>query len=49
MPQWRDVDTIDDLKALFERGRTAGCDESRTMVYLRLHKDRLFRTGSAWT
>ncbi len=49
MPQWHDVDTIDDLKALFERGRTAGCDESRTMVYLRQNKDRLFRTGPAWT
>jgi len=42
MPQWHDVDTIDDLRALFERGQTAGSEESRTMAYLRLHKDMLF-------
>lgn|SRR5574341_178774 len=42
MPQWHDVDTLDDLKELCARGRGQEFDKSRTMAYLRMHKNRLF-------
>lgn len=34
LPQWKDVDTLEDLKAFFERNRDAGFDKSKTMTYL---------------
>jgi rSAM/selenodomain-associated transferase 1 len=34
LPTWSDVDTVDDLKALFARNRDTGFDKSRTMAYL---------------
>jgi rSAM/selenodomain-associated transferase 1 len=33
-PLWNDVDTVQDLKALYERNRAAGSDKTRTMTYL---------------
>lgn len=41
LPQWHDVDTIDDLKALRERLRTAENAGSRTCSYLETHGDIL--------
>jgi rSAM/selenodomain-associated transferase 1 len=41
-PEWQDVDTLDDLKSLFERNRDPSFDNSRTMTYLRMHRNRLF-------
>jgi len=38
----KDVDTLADLKAFFERNRISGPDESRTMAYLMKNADRLF-------
>jgi rSAM/selenodomain-associated transferase 1 len=43
VPQWKDVDTLEDLKAFFERNRDSGLDESRTMTYLMKNRTRLFR------
>jgi rSAM/selenodomain-associated transferase 1 len=34
LPQWKDVDTLEDLKAFFDRNRDAGFDKSKTMTYL---------------
>jgi len=42
VPQWKDVDTLEDLKALFERDRNSGFNESRTMTYLMRNRTRLF-------
>jgi rSAM/selenodomain-associated transferase 1 len=42
VPQWKDVDTLEDLKALFERNRNSGFTESRTMTYLIRNRTRLF-------
>ena len=42
VPQWKDVDTLEDLKALFERNRNSGFNESRTMTYLMKNRTRLF-------
>jgi rSAM/selenodomain-associated transferase 1 len=42
VPRWKDVDTLKDLKAFFERNRKSGFDESRTMVYLMKNRNRLF-------
>jgi hypothetical protein len=42
MPHWHDVDTIEDLKALYERGRRVVCEGSRTQAYLDRYKDILF-------
>jgi rSAM/selenodomain-associated transferase 1 len=42
LPQWKDVDTLEDLKAFFERNRNSGFDESRTMTYLIKNRNRLF-------
>jgi len=35
LPQWQDVDTIDDLRALYERTRETEFERSRTMALLR--------------
>jgi rSAM/selenodomain-associated transferase 1 len=42
VPQWKDVDTLEDLKAFFERNRYSGFDGSRTMTYLMKNRTRLF-------
>ncbi len=42
VPEWQDVDTLDDLKALFERNRDTIFDKSRTMAYLKKNRDRIF-------
>jgi rSAM/selenodomain-associated transferase 1 len=34
-PQWNDVDTAEDLKALFKRNKDGRFDNSRTMTYLK--------------
>jgi rSAM/selenodomain-associated transferase 1 len=34
LPHWKDVDTLEDLRAFFERNRDAGFDKSKTMTYL---------------
>jgi rSAM/selenodomain-associated transferase 1 len=34
VPQWKDVDTLEDLKAFFKRNKNSGFSESRTMLYL---------------
>jgi len=41
-PERRDVDTLDDLRDLFERNRGTAFDKSRTMAYLIRHRERLF-------
>jgi len=41
-PEWKDVDTLDDLRALYERKRDTAFDKSRTMTYLVKHRERLF-------
>jgi hypothetical protein len=41
-PEWKDVDTLDDLRDLFERNRNTGFDKSRTLAYLIRHRERLF-------
>ncbi len=33
-PRWRDVDTVDDLRALYERTKDTAFHESRTLAYL---------------
>jgi hypothetical protein len=38
----KDVDTLADLKAFFERNRKSGADKSRTLAYLMKNVDRLF-------
>lgn len=40
-PQWNDVDTAEDLKALYERNKNGAFDNSRTMTYL--IKNRLLK------
>ena len=42
VPQWQDVDTLEDLKAFFERNRNSGFNRSRTMTYLMKNRTRLF-------
>ena len=42
VPQWKDVDTLEDLKAFFERNRNPGFVESRTLTYLLKNRTRLF-------
>jgi rSAM/selenodomain-associated transferase 1 len=37
-PQWHDVDTSEDLKALCRRARDTGFDNSRTMDYCRINR-----------
>jgi glycosyltransferase A (GT-A) superfamily protein (DUF2064 family) len=39
LPEWRDVDRCEDLIALFLRNRNAPFVSSRTMSYLRDHKE----------
>jgi glycosyltransferase A (GT-A) superfamily protein (DUF2064 family) len=46
VPEWQDVDTLDDLKSLFERNRDTIFDKSRTMAYLVKHRGRFFRDPS---
>lgn len=41
-PERKDVDTLDDLRDLFERNRNTAFDKSRTMAYLIKHRERLF-------
>jgi rSAM/selenodomain-associated transferase 1 len=43
-PEWRDVDTMDDLQSLFERNRNTMFAESRTMTYLQ--KSKLLKIAS---
>lgn len=40
--QWRDVDTVEDLRSLFARNTGRDNGPRRTMAYLAHHKDRLF-------
>jgi len=40
-PQWHDIDTLADLKALFERSKGTSFDKSKTMTYLRNEGARL--------
>jgi len=42
LPLWGDVDTIDDLKDLADRGRQSAFRSSRTMLFLARAKDNLF-------
>ncbi|MFA5354734.1 MAG: TIGR04282 family arsenosugar biosynthesis glycosyltransferase [Thermodesulfovibrionales bacterium] len=35
LPEWRDVDTMDDLKALWERRKDSGSGNSRTIAFMR--------------
>jgi rSAM/selenodomain-associated transferase 1 len=42
VPQWKDLDSLEDLKAFFERNRNSGFAESRTMAYLMKNRYRLF-------
>ncbi len=35
VPEWMDVDTLEDLKALYERAQNTAFDKSRTMTYLK--------------
>jgi len=42
VPQWKDVDSLEDLKALFERNRNTGFNQSLTMAYLMKNAYRLF-------
>ena len=49
LPQWHDVDTADDLVALFRRNRATAFRGSLTMGYLRHHPEVLgSRVGDAW-
>jgi hypothetical protein len=41
-PEWTDVDTLDDLRDLYERNRDTAFDKSRTMTYLIKNRERLF-------
>ena len=41
-PEWKDVDTLGDLRDLYERNRDTAFDKSRTMTYLIKHRERLF-------
>lgn len=41
-PEWKDVDTINDLRALYERSRDTAFGKSRTMTYLVRHREQLF-------
>lgn len=41
LPQWHDVDTVDDLKTLSERLQGKGCPGSRTSSFLETHRDTL--------
>ncbi len=34
LPHWKDVDTLEDLRAFFERNQYAGSYKSKTMTYL---------------
>lgn len=43
LPEWEDVDSLADLKSLFERNRQGGFLESRTMAYLKMNAHSLFR------
>jgi len=40
LPEWSDVDTIDDLRALLVRNRDAGVKRSKTLSYLMDLSDR---------
>jgi rSAM/selenodomain-associated transferase 1 len=40
---WKDVDTLDDLRALFERNGSTAFQKSKTMAYLAENKTRFFR------
>lgn len=42
LPEWRDVDTIDDLLDLFLRNKNTHFNKSGTMTYLATMKDMLF-------
>lgn len=46
-PAWSDVDTVEDLQALFERGEKPHFINSNTMAYLRKHKDLLAQGSHA--
>jgi hypothetical protein len=45
LPQWSDVDTLEDLRALASRGNAPASRRSRTMGYLREHPEVLHRDG----
>jgi rSAM/selenodomain-associated transferase 1 len=47
-PEWKDVDTLGDLRALYERNRDTAFDKSRTMTYLIKHRERLFRKSRSY-
>ena len=42
VPQWKDVDTLEDLQAFFDRNKNSRFNESRTMTYLMKNRTRLF-------
>ena len=43
LPQWRDVDTPEDLKAFYERNRNTAFVHSRTMVFITKNMKKLFQ------
>jgi uncharacterized protein len=43
LPEWQDIDRLDDLKALFDRNRDTEFAHSRTMVFLSANSKTIFK------
>ncbi len=44
LPEWRDVDTVEDLRALILRNRTTGFRNSDTMLWAMENRERIFQS-----